>query len=250
MSPVPLVSVITPAYNAARFVAAAIHSVQTQSFQDWEMIIADDSSSDATRQIVEEIAGTEPRLQLISQARRGGPGAARNAALEKARGRYICFLDSDDLWLPEKLEHQLAFAADKQAAISYCAYRRISEDGSTLGRVISVPASLTYRQLLRNTGIAMLTAMIDRSLTGPFRLSDAGHEDYILWLDLLKQGHRAYGLNEDLARYRVVKQSQSRDTLRSVGWVWNIYRNVENLGRLEAAWCLSHYALRAALKRL
>lgn len=250
MSPAPLVSIITPAYNAADLIGETIASVQEQTFDDWEMLIADDASRDETCAVVEGFAAADPRVRLTRQARNGGPAAARNAALAEARGRFICFLDSDDLWLPEKLERQLAFMAERGAAFSYTAFRRISHDGRALGRLIRVPARLDYRQLLKNTAIATLTVMIDREKTGPFRLTDCGYDDYALWLELLRRGFTAEGLQQDLARYRVVGGSVSSRRGRAIAWVWHIYRRVEGLGPLQSLWCLAHYGARAALKRL
>ncbi len=245
----PLVSIITPAYNAAEFVEETIGSVQAQSFADWEMLIADDASRDDTAARIAAKAADDGRIVLIRQDRNSGPAAARNCALARARGRYICFLDADDLWLPQKLARQLAFMRDKGCAVSYTAFRRTSADGKCLGQVQVVPPCLDYDALLKNTAIANLTSMVDRDATGPFEMTDAGYDDYILWLELLRRGFTALGLQEDLARYRVVEQSVSSRPLRSIGWVWHIYRDIEKLNPLRAAWCLAHYVARAAAKR-
>jgi teichuronic acid biosynthesis glycosyltransferase TuaG len=246
----PLVSVITAAYNAEGFIAETIASVRAQSLGDWEMIIADDASSDRTAEIVGAIAAGDPRVRLVRLEQNGGVARARNAALEQARGRYIAFLDSDDLWLPEKLARQVAFMEEHDAAVSYTAFRRINEDGSSLGRLVRVPARLSYRQLLKNTAIATLTGMVDTAKTGPIRMTEARRDDYILWLSILKRGFVAHGLREDLARYRVVRGSLSSKPKRSAAWVWDVYRKVEGLGPLRSAWCMAHYGARAVLKRL
>ncbi|WP_282607896.1 glycosyltransferase family 2 protein [Pelagibius sp. Alg239-R121] len=247
----PLVSVITPAYNAARFIGETIASVQAQSLQDWEMIIADDCSQDDTCEIVSRFASKDPRIVLVKQDKNSGPAATRNAALQRAGGRFIAFLDSDDLWLQEKLEHQTNFMNIKDCAVSYTWYRRVSEDGKTLGRVIEAPASQTYRQALKNAAIPNLTSMVDTAKTGPIRINEAGFRahDYILWLSLLRQGHNALCLQEDLARYRSVVGSISSPPARSAYWVWRIYRDIEKLSLPYAAWCLLHYAGHALLKR-
>jgi teichuronic acid biosynthesis glycosyltransferase TuaG len=246
----PLVSVITAAYNAEGFIAETIASVQAQSLSDWEMLIADDASSDRTAEIVSTIAAQDPRVRLIRLEQNGGVARARNAALEQARGRYIAFLDSDDLWLPEKLERQIAFMREHDAAVSYTAFRRINEDGSSPGRLVQVPTRLTYRQLLKNTAIATLTGMVDTAKTGPIRMTEARRDDFILWLSILKRGFTAYGLQEDLARYRVVTGSLSSRPKRSAAWTWSVYRRVEKLNLLHALWCMAHYGARAVLKRL
>jgi teichuronic acid biosynthesis glycosyltransferase TuaG len=245
----PLVSIITPSWNVASLIGETIASVQAQTFSDWELLIADDCSTDNTAAVIESFAAKDPRVKLIRQPRNGGPALARQAAIEQAQGRFIAFLDSDDLWLPAKLERQVAFARDHRAALSYTAFRRINETGSVTGRLIAVPTSLNYDQLLKNTSIATLTALVDRDISGPIVMKNEGYDDFCLWLSILKPGHVAWGLNEDLARYRVRGVSVSSRPLRSAGWVWRIYRNVERLSLLKSAWCFAHWGARAWLKR-
>jgi teichuronic acid biosynthesis glycosyltransferase TuaG len=245
----PLVSIIMPSWNVESLIGETIASVQAQTFADWELLIADDCSTDNTAAVIEAHGAKDPRVKLIRQPRNGGPALARQAAIDQAQGRFIAFLDSDDLWLPTKLERQLAFAREHRAALSFTAFRRISEDGSVTGRLIEVPASLTYDQLLKNTAIATLTALVDRDIAGPIAMKNEGYDDFCLWLSILKPGHVAYGLNEDLARYRVRGVSVSSRRMRAAGWVWNIYRHVERLSPLKSAWCFAHWSARAWLKR-
>jgi teichuronic acid biosynthesis glycosyltransferase TuaG len=245
----PLVSIITPSWNVERLIGETILSVQAQTFADWELLIADDCSTDNTAAVIESYAAKDSRIRLIRQPRNGGPALARQAAIEQAKGRFIAFLDSDDLWLPAKLERQVAFAREHRATLSYTAFRRINEDGSVTGRLIAVPESLTYDQLLKNTSIATLTALVDREISGPIAMKNEGYDDFCLWLSILKPGHVAWGLNEDLARYRVRGVSVSSRRGRAAGWVWHIYRDVERLSLLKSAWCFAHWAARAWLKR-
>jgi teichuronic acid biosynthesis glycosyltransferase TuaG len=245
----PLVSIITPSWNVAPLIAETVGSVQAQTFRDWELFVADDCSTDQTAAVVESLAGSDPRIKLIRQPRNGGPALARQAAIERATGRFIAFLDSDDLWLPAKLERQIAFAKTNRAALSYTAFRRINETGSVTGRLIEVPDSLNYEQLLKNTSIATLTALVDRDIAGNIAMKNEPYDDLCLWLSILKPGHVAHGLNEDLARYRVRGSSVSSRPLRSAGWVWHIYRNVEQLSLIKSAWCFAHWGARAWLKR-
>jgi teichuronic acid biosynthesis glycosyltransferase TuaG len=244
-----LVSVVTPAWNAAAFVAETIASVRAQTLGDWEMWVVDDASTDDTAAMVERAAQDDRRVRLVRQPANAGPARARQAALDRATGRFVAFLDADDLWLPAKLERQTAFARERRAALSYTSFRRISEDGAVVGARRAIPPSLSHAELLRNTAIATLTAMVDREVAGPIAMTDTGYDDLALWLSILRRGHVAHGLDEDLARYRVRRASVSSRRLRAAGWVWRIYREQEGLSVPRASWCLAQYGARAWLKR-
>lgn len=241
------VSIITPAYKAAAYVGEAIRSVQAQDFHDWEMLVVDDGSPDNTADVVAGFAAADPRVKLIRQAN-SGPAMARQRALDEAKGHYIAFLDSDDYWLPGKLTQQLAFMRERGAAMSYTRFRRISDDGGRVGHLVAVPDRLDYRQLLKNTGIATSTVIVDREMTGPFAMTRTYYDDYALWLGLLKRGFVAHGLQEDLMRYRVVSKSVSRHKMSSAKWVWRTYREIEGLALPYATWCFLNYAWRAYRK--
>jgi teichuronic acid biosynthesis glycosyltransferase TuaG len=244
-----LVSIITPAWRAAAIIGETIESVRAQTHQDWEMLIAEDCGPDNTREVVREWQALDPRIRLIELPENGGPAAARNAALAQAKGRWLAFLDSDDLWLPAKLERQLAFhQATDGAKLSFTGFRRISADGSRTGRYIGVPERLDYRRLLGNTAIATSTVIVDREQTGDFAMKKTYYDDFACWLALRRPGGFAAGLDEDLMRYRVMEASVSRDKGNSAKQVWLAYRNVEQLGRLASAWHFAFYASRAWLK--
>jgi teichuronic acid biosynthesis glycosyltransferase TuaG len=242
------VSIITPAYNAAGFIGEAVDSVRMQDHLDWEMLIVDDCSPDDTCAKVDQQAARDPRVRLIRQTRNGGPAAARNLALAQATGRYIAFLDSDDLWMPHKLTRQLAFMRARDAALSFTSLRRITQDGSRVGRLIGVPDKLDYDQLLCDTAIVTSSVIMDREKTGDVRMPDAPYDDYALWLKLTKAGHVAWGLPEDLLRYRVVTGSVSRSKRVSAHRVWQTYRDIESLGLVRSAWSFTNYAVRGWLK--
>jgi teichuronic acid biosynthesis glycosyltransferase TuaG len=248
---IPLVSIITPAYNAAATIAATIRSVQEQNFKDWEMIVVDDSSDDGTGAIVEHFAADDNRIRLIRRAENGGVAKARNQGLVAAQGRFIAFLDADDLWLFEKLAQQLEFMNTMNAAISYTAYRRFV-DGGKPKKLIRGPARVTFDTLLRRTPIGMLTTMIDRSKTGEFQFLETveGHEDLALWLQLTKSGHDILFLNMDLARYRITPGSRSSLWLRNAWWTFSIYRDVAGLNNKQAFVSLMSYGFFAVLKRI
>jgi teichuronic acid biosynthesis glycosyltransferase TuaG len=243
-----LVSIITPAYKAAAYVGQTIESVLAQTHGQWEMLIADDCSPDDTRAVVSAWAARDARVRLIPMPKNGGPAAARNGALAQAQGRWIAFLDSDDLWLPQKLERSIAHAQANGAALVFTGFRRISFDGGRTGDYISVPRTLTYRQLLGNTAIATSTVLLDRTQCGDVRMKPVFYDDFACWLEILKRGFVAHGLDEDLMRYRVMPASVSRNKKRSAQEVWKAYRNVEHLGPLASAWHFTSYALHALRK--
>jgi teichuronic acid biosynthesis glycosyltransferase TuaG len=243
-----LVSIITPAYRVEKIVQDTIDSVKSQTYRHWEMLVADDCSPDETASVISAAAATDPRVRLIPCNINGGPAAARNAALAQARGRWIAFLDSDDLWLPEKLEETIRHAVENRSALTYTGFRRISYDGVETGGYISVPKSLTYQQLLGNTAIATSTVLVDRRLIGDISMKKVYYDDFVCWLEILKKGFEAHGLNKDLMRYRVVANSISRNKRRSAAEVWKTYRQVENLGFVTSAWYFSRYAFNALAK--
>lgn len=246
----PLVSIITPAYRCAGVVGETIQSVLAQTYPHWEMLIAEDCSPDNTREVIERWTKVDPRVKLIGLESNSGPAMARNAGLERAQGRWVAFLDSDDLWLPQKLERCLEFARDRNAAFVYTGFRRMAATGGAPGRYIGVPACLGYRQLLGNTAIATSTVMLDTNRTGPVRMRKTYYDDFDCWLQILKKGMQAYGLDEDLMRYRIMDQSVSRNKRKSALKVWRAYRELEHLSIPSALWYFVHYAVRGLRKYL
>jgi len=238
------VSIVMPAYQAASYVGDAIKSVQIQDMSDWELLVVDDGSTDETAAIVMGYCDADSRVRLIRQEN-SGPAMARQAAIEVAKGRYIAFLDSDDYWLPEKLSRQLDFMRKTGTAITYTRFRRMNQDGSRLGHLIKIPDRIDYRGLLCNTAIATSTVIVDRYLTGPFRMTKTYYDDFVLWLDLLRRGCEARGLQLDLMRYRVLGQSVSRNKTKSAKMVWRTYREIERLSLPVATLCFARYALNA-----
>ncbi|MFO8054280.1 MAG: glycosyltransferase family 2 protein, partial [Bacteroidales bacterium] len=205
-----MISVVTPAYNAARFIQETVKSVQRQTYQDWEMLIVEDCSSDDTVQIVRNLAAEDARIRLFALEENVGAAEARNIAFRHANGQYIAFLDSDDLWLPEKLEKQLRFLQENNYAFTYTDYECITEDGSAVLYTVHAPAEIGYRRFLRNTTIGTLTVMIDREKTGDFEMPQIrSSHDIALWLALMRKGHKAFGLQEVLAQYRQVGTSNT-----------------------------------------
>jgi len=243
-----LVSIITPAYRSASVIGETIKSVIAQTYTNWEMLIVEDCSPDNTIEVIRYWEKIDPRVRLVAQERNGGPAMARNAGLERASGRWIAFLDSDDMWLPEKLEHTLKHAKAERAAFVFTGFRRISMNNSATGNYIGVPRSLSYRQLLGNTAIATSTVMLDSSVIGNIRMKKTYYDDFDCWLQILKRGYTAFGLNEDLMRYRIMGHSVSRNKRHSAVHVWRAYRDLEKLSLPTSLWYFSQYAIRGLLK--
>jgi teichuronic acid biosynthesis glycosyltransferase TuaG len=250
----PLVSVITPVYNADAFLTETLDSVARQTFAAWEHLLVDDGSRDSGPVIVRARAESDPRVRPLTTVGRQGALNARNTGLAAAQGRYVAFLDADDLWQPDKLARQVAFMRETGAAISHTGYRRFDHDSGEVGRLILPPKRIVYRQLLANTAITMSTGMVDTRQFADLQVPEGGHpslrSDLRFWLRCLRDGAVAYGLAEDLARYRVVRGSLSSNPVRSAYWVWRTYRDCEGIGLLMASRAFAAYALRAAKKRV
>ena len=243
------VSVVMPAYNAAATLQASMDSVFAQTHADIELLVIDDCSKDATWDMIQDAAAREPCVVPIRMAQNGGVAAARNAGIEAATGTHIAFLDSDDRWLPDKLEHQLAHMHETGTLISYTAYRRFDEAGNALS-IVRPPAEVDYADMLKSNRIGNLTGIYDRSI-GDGCFERIGHEDYVFWLSMVRRAGvaRRVPTPEPLAEYLVRTGSLSADKRKAAHWQWNIYRNVEGLGRIRAAWYFAHYAAIAVAKR-
>lgn len=244
----PKVTVVTPAYNSAKYIATAIESVRAQSIADWEMLVVDDASDDDTVAIVEQYAKLDPRVVLITHEYNSGAAAARNTATRAAKGRYISFLDSDDCWLPHKLEAQLAFIRAVSAPFVFSAYRKIDESGQDVG-LVGVPDTVSYRDILKSNYIGCLTVMYDSHQLGKVEAPlMRAHEDFALWLRLLKKTPLAYGQQEVLALYTIRGGSLSADKRTAAAYQWKVYRDIEQLELTTASYYFAHYAIRGVLR--
>lgn len=242
----PLISVITPAYNAERFIGDTIDSVLDQTYANWEMVIVDDRSTDNTTTIVEEYRKRDNRIKLIVLEENSGSAVARNTAMENAKGRYIAFLDSDDRWLPEKLEKQLHFMQEKDIAFSFTTYVRILEDGTKTNAVSSTPESVNYDDLMKRCVIGCLTVMLDRDKVGHLTMVNIRtRQDYVYWLTITKKGFLAYGLPEILAEYRLVGNSISSNKWKAAKRNWYVFRKIEKQSLPKSIWYFAHYVVRS-----
>lgn len=242
------ISIITPSYNSSLLISNTIKSVLAQTVTDWEMIIVDDCSSDNSVDVIQSFVDQDPRIKLIQLSENSGAAVARNAAIEAAQGRYIAFLDSDDRWLPNKLEKQLAFMCENSYSFTYAAYDKINPGGEVLGQV-GVPDKVTYNDLLKSNSIGCLTAIYDTEFFGKVYMPlIRKRQDLGLWLRLLKKTKYAYGLNEPLGQYCVRPDSISANKVNAAKFTWRLYRDVEKLNLVTASYFFSHYVVRGFLR--
>ncbi len=213
------------------------------------MIVVDDCSADKSAEIVDAIAKKEPRIRLIRLDKNSGPAIARNIAIKASYGRYIAFLDSDDLWLPQKLEKQIDFIRRTDAGLVYSGYHMIEEESGERIGTVSIPARVDYRELLKQNVIGCLTALYDTEKLGKVYMPEImKRQDFALWLKILKQIPYAYGLNEPLACYRVRNASVSSNKILSSLYNWKLYRDIEKLPLHRALYYFGWYTYRSFLK--
>ncbi len=244
------ISIITPVYNAEKFISETIQSVQSQTHVNWEMLITDDRSTDNSVSIITQHIQDDPRIKLSVLPQNSGSAIARNLSIENATGEVIAFLDADDIWDREFLEKSLSFMEDNSAAIVFSSYRRLSEDLSKdLGEFV-VPQFTDYKKMLKSCVISCLTGMYHvKRCNGKAYMPDLKKaQDYCLWLDLLKHTDRAFGNPEILATYRICKSSLSRNKVDKIRYQWKVYREIEKLPLILSGYYLIHYIIRGVIK--
>lgn len=247
-----LVSIVTPVYNAERFIKETIESVLKQSYDQWEMILVNDCSSDGSVDIITNFSQQDSRIRVINLAENSGAAVARNTGIEHARGQYIAFVDSDDTWLPDKLSKQVKFMANNQYSFSYTDLALVDEAGEMLKERVGIPESFTYSELLKNTAIACSTVVIDRVIVGDFRMPLVRKgQDTATWLMLMRERQvNAYGLTQVLNHYRQVEGSISSNRIGALKRTWNTYYNLEKLPLPKALYYFGHYVFNAIARRL
>ncbi len=245
----PLVSIITPAYNAERFIGETIESVLNQTYLNWEhLVVVDRNSKDSTLEIVRDYSKKDPRIKCITSEKAKGAAANRNLALEIAQGDFIACLDADDLWQNDKLEIQISFMIEHNYHFTYTSYNRISEDGKAIGIQQNIPEKTSYNSLLKNNCIACLTAIFKREGYGDIRFQEKGWEDMSYWLQILKRTPYAYGINKPLALYRIVNGSRSNNKFFASRLRWDTYRQVEGFSLPKSLYLFGIYIATSALK--
>jgi len=247
----PVVSIIVPCYNSGRFIRATLEAVRAQTFTDWECIVIDDASSDDSAAIVAAMAAEDPRIVPLRLPENLGAAGARNAGLERVRGEYIAFLDSDDYWVPEKLARQVAYARETDAAMVHSSYRFVDESGQFLPGGVKASDRVDLRSYMRNTEIGMSTSLIDRAKVGAIHFKNIRLcQDTDLWLTLLDRGFVSRGMEDVFVHYRIREGQISGSKIGMAKQVLRLYLGIEQVafpGRLFYFCC---YAANGVLKRL
>lgn len=244
-----LVSIVMPTYNCAGFIAESIESAIAQTYPNWELIIIDDQSTDDTEERVREFSARDPRVRYSRLEKNSGAAVARTRGMEAAQGRYIAFLDSDDLWHPTKLERQLAFLNESGGAIVCTAYDQIDEVGHPIGKVLQPKRRATYNDVLLTCPIGNSSVLYDAGRLGKFVVPDIRkRNDDALWLQMLKKEKYILGMAEVLMSYRVRANSISSNKLSLVRYHWILYRDIEKLSIPRSAFHIGVWGVLKVLK--
>lgn len=245
----PVVSVVMPAYNGAKYIGEAIESVISQTMTDWELIIIDDCSKDNTYEIALEYANIDARIRVIQNEVNSGVSRTRNKGMDQCKGAYVALLDCDDIWRSDKLEVQLDIAKRTGADIIYCSYALVDDKGISLNRDFIVPVKTDFEDMLIKSVISCSTVLLSKKIVDTYRFTpDFYHEDYVLWMQLLKDGFIAEGSEEVLASYRLLEKSRSANKLNSAMKRWDIYRKYLHLPFIKSCVVFVKYSL-AGLKK-
>ncbi|MBP5599713.1 MAG: glycosyltransferase family 2 protein [Lachnospiraceae bacterium] len=245
-----MISVIVPVYNAEKYIKETIESVLSQSFEDFELLLIDDCSKDDSEAIIKSI--NDERIRYIKQPENMGAWAARNRGLEEAKGRYIAFLDADDLWDKDKLKKEFEFMQSENAGFVFTGYEFADEYGNGTGAIVKVPHTLDFKHALNNTNIFTSTVLIDREKIGDdlIRMPHIKSEDTATWWRILMAGNLAYGLNENLVKYRRSSGSLSSNKIEAVRRIWRLYREIANLSVFSSCVHFVSWAITAVLRRI
>lgn len=240
-----LVSVIMPTYNCGKYIAESIESVLQQTITDWELQIVDDCSTDNTKEVVAPYIEKYPNIHYYCLPKNGGPAVARTEALRRASGKYVAFLDSDDLWMPEKLEKQIEFMEKTGSVFSCTAYEQIDEQGNSLHIACIPPKRTDYKKMVRlSNPIGNLSVMYDQSELGIYEVPDIKkRNDFALWLKILNKTPYCVGMEDVLAQYRIRSNSISSNKLSQAKYHWELYRKIEKMHIIDAVLAMLFWAV-------
>lgn len=245
---VGLISIIMAAYNAEKTIEQAINSVLSQTYPDFELLVVNDCSTDKTAMLAEAIVKKDDRVRLISNEKNSGVSYTRKHGLEEASGEWVAILDSDDAWAPEKLEKQINLQKKTNADLLFTGSAFMDADGKPIDWYLAAPAEVTYRQLLKQNVLSNSSALVRKELYAKYyAVGDGMHEDFAMWLNILKDGRKAYGVDEPLLIYRIAKSSKSGNKFKAAKMNWNTYRYI-GLNPIEAAYYEGWYMIKNVIK--
>ena len=247
-----LVSIVVPVFNSEKFIIETIQSVKKQTYQNWELLLVNDCSTDKSEQIIRNYE-EDKRIRLINLKANSGAAIARNTGINNAKGKYIAFLDADDLWNKEKLEKQIKFMEENNYDFTFTGYEFADENGNNLGKVVNVPKQINYKQALKNTTIFTSTVIFNVEKLGKELISMPNvrrGQDTATWWKVLKTGIIAYGLNENLSLYRRSNNTLSSNKIKALKRTWNLYRNVEKLSFFTSLYNFCWYCFNAVRRRM
>ncbi|WP_298418048.1 glycosyltransferase family 2 protein [uncultured Kordia sp.] len=240
----PLVSVITPTYNAELFIKETIESVRAQTYNNWELILVDDASKDTTVSILKKYTEEDIRIKFHVLEKNSGAAIARNTAIEKATGSYIAFLDADDLWMPEKLSKQIAFMQKENIQVCFASYELMNEVGKSLGKKVNALPKVNFSKMLKSNYIGNLTGIYNATTLGKVYMPNIRkRQDWALWLTLIKKVEFAYSISEPLAKYRVREDSISSNKLNLLKYNYTIYRKALKFGAFKSSLYLIRFLI-------
>lgn len=243
-----LISIIMAAYNAEKTIGFAVESVLRQTYKNFELLVINDCSTDGTEKIVKEYASKDNRVKLITNPENLGVSLTRLEGLKQAKGNWIAILDSDDAWMPEKLEKQISLQKRLNADVVFTAVTYIASDGKSLNWVLNVPESVNYKKLLKQNIITNSSAITKKDLFEQYyAIGDDMHEDFAVWLNILKAGYKAYAIDEPLTIYRVSVNSKSGNKFKSAVMNWKTYRYMK-MNIFSSAYYMCWYTVNGILK--
>lgn len=247
-----LVSIVVPVYNAERYIEETIKTVLNQTYTNWELILIDDKSTDKSVELITPYLKKDKRIKLLKNKTNLHAALTRNRGIDIAKGKYIAFLDADDLWMPTKLTKQIDFMTKKRCAFSYTGYEFADATGIPNGKKVYVPTTLTYKQALKNTTISTITVMFDMTQLSKtdIHMPNVKSEDTATWWRILRKINHAYGLNEILSIYRRSGSTLSSNKLQAVRRTWLLYRKSEKLNIFISIYYFFHYVLNATIRRI
>jgi len=244
----PLVSIIMPAYNAGKYISDSIASVISQTYQNWELIIINDYSKDNTPKIIENYANADSRIKVFSNSKNVGVSETRNKGIELATGNWIAFLDSDDMWHPQKLEKQIEKIKSNSADFIFTGASYVNEKGEAYSGVFCVPEKISFNELLFQNVISCSSVLLNKRLMKNIKMeNDAIHEDFATWLRILRTGIIAYAIDEPLLIYRITKDSKSGNKFKTIKMTYNVFRFI-GLNPIISTYFMIRHVMASVLK--